>query len=91
MDYTSIMEEAGKIFDERNPKYGDMQTGMGNVAQIAKIITGFPLTAHDVALILLAVKLSRLPIDRKNPDHYVDGINYFAFAGELVNAEDMQP
>ena len=91
MDYASIMEEANKIFADRNPKYGDMQSGMGNVAQIARIITGFPLTAHDVALVLLAVKLSRLPSDRANPDHYVDGINYFAFAGELVNFENTQP
>ena len=48
------------------------------------------MTAHDVALVLHAVKLSRLGGDRKNPDHYIDGVNYMAFAGELITEETDQ-
>jgi len=90
MNYYDIMRNAAEIFNERNPKYGDMRVGMNNVAQIASIITGIELTAHDVALVLHAVKLSRLGADRKNPDHYIDGVNYMAFAGELIT-EDKDP
>ena len=87
MNYYDIMRNAAEIFNERNPRYGDMRVGMSNVAQIATIITGIQLTAHDVALVLHAVKLSRLGGDRKNPDHYIDGVNYMAFAGELITEE----
>jgi hypothetical protein len=87
VNYYDIMRNAAEVFNERNPKYGDMRVGMNNVAQIASIITGIELTAHDVALVLHAVKLSRLGGDRKNPDHYIDGVNYMAFAGELITEE----
>lgn len=87
MNYYDIMRNAAEVFNERNPKYGDMRVGMENVAQIATLITGIHLTAHDVALVLHAVKLSRLSSDRKNPDHYIDGVNYMAFAGELITEE----
>lgn len=88
MDYYNIMKNAAEVFNNRNPKYGDMRVGMENVAQIATIITGIQLSAHDVALVLHAVKLSRLNSDRKNPDHYIDGVNYMAFAGELITEDD---
>ena len=91
MEYSNIMTDAVRIFNDRNPKYGDMRLGMERVASIASIITGMHLTSHDIALILHAVKLSRLNNDRTNPDHYVDGVNYLAFAGELVKAMDDDP
>lgn len=92
MDYCEIMHEAAKTFNNRNPKYGDMRAGMDRVAEIATLITGVHLTGHDVALVLHAVKLSRLNNDRSNPDHYIDGVNYLAFAGELIQpVEIAQP
>lgn len=89
MDYCHIMHEAARVFNQRNPKYGDMKIGMERVAQIATLITGIHLTAHDVALVLHAVKLSRLNNDRSNPDHYIDGVNYLAFAGELIHPPEI--
>ncbi len=85
------MTDAIRIFNDRNPKYGDMKIGMEKVATIATIITGIHLTPHDVALVLHAVKLSRLNNDRANPDHYVDGVNYLAFAGELITEPQNDP
>jgi len=84
MEYRDIMHQAARVFNERNPQYGDMRIGMERVAQIATLITGIQLSAHDVALVLHAVKLSRIGADRRNPDHYIDGVNYLAFAGELI-------
>jgi hypothetical protein len=84
MEYREIMHEAARVFNDRNTGYGDMKVGIANAAQLATIITGIHLSAHDVALVLHAVKLSRLNTDRRNPDHYIDGVNYLAFAGELI-------
>jgi hypothetical protein len=91
MEYRDFMMDATRIFNERNPKYGDMRVGMGRVAQIASILTNMELTPHDIALVLHAVKLSRIGNDRQNPDHYVDGINYLAFAGELITEQAGSP
>ena len=91
MEYRDIMHEAARVFNERNPKYGDMRIGMERVAHIATLITGIQLSAHDVALVLHAVKLSRLGGDRRNPDHYIDGVNYLAFAGELIEQPAIAP
>jgi hypothetical protein len=90
MEYRELMTESARIFNDRNPKYGDMRLGMERVAQLATIMTGMELTAHDIALVLHAVKLSRLNNDRTNPDHYVDGVNYLAFAGELITEQQNQ-
>lgn len=84
MEYREIMHEAARVFNNRNSGYGDMRVGMERVANIATLITGIQLSAYDIALILHAVKLGRLGADRRNPDHYIDGVNYLAFAGELI-------
>ena len=87
MDYRELMSDAAKIFNDRNALYGDMKICLNRAAEISTLITGIHLTAHDVALILHALKLARLGNDRGNKENYVDGINYYAFAGELISSQ----
>lgn len=84
MDYMDIMSEAARIYHERGAKYGDTKRSLDNIAAIATLLVGVHLSAHDIALILHALKLDRMTKDRANPEHYVDGINYYAFAGEVI-------
>jgi hypothetical protein len=84
------MSDSIKIFNERNALYGDMKICLNRAAEISTLITGIHLTAHDVALVLHALKLARLGNDRANKENYVDGINYYAFAGELISMQDNQ-
>lgn len=86
MKYRDIMSEAAQIANDRHASYGDMQICMERIAQIATLITGIRMTAHDVALIMHSVKLARIGSNRAHKDNYVDGVNYLAFAGELVNS-----
>jgi len=86
MNYSELMTEAAQIFNDRHATYGDMQTVMERVSQIASMISGIHLTPHDIALVLLSVKLARMGSNRANKENYVDGINYFAFAGALVDS-----
>lgn len=87
MEYRELMTDAATIFNDRNALYGDMKICMERTSQIATLITGVHLTAHDVALVLHALKLARLGNDRTNKENYVDGINYYAFAGELFGVD----
>jgi Domain of unknown function (DUF6378) len=84
MDYVSVMKDAAQIYNVRGAKYGSVRQTMDSVAALASMLTGYQLTAHDVALVMHAFKLDRMTKDRTNPEHYVDGINYFAFAGEMA-------
>jgi hypothetical protein len=88
MEYKNLMTEAIQIFNDRNARYGDMRICMDRAAQIATLITGIHLTPHDIALVLHALKLARLGNDRANPENYIDGINYYAFAGELISVQE---
>ena len=90
MEYRQLMSNAAKIFNERNALYGDMKICLDRTSQIATLITGIHLTPHDVALVLHALKLARLGNDRANEENYVDGINYYAFAGELISVQNEQ-
>lgn len=90
MEYRELMSDAIKIFNDRNALYGDMKICLNRTAEISTLITGIHLTAHDVALVLHALKLARLGNDRANKENYVDGINYYAFAGELISVQDTQ-
>jgi hypothetical protein len=90
MEYRELMSDAIKIFNDRNALYGDMKICLNRTAEIATLITGIHLTAHDVALVLHALKLARLGNDRSNKENYVDGINYYAFAGELISVQNDQ-
>jgi hypothetical protein len=84
------MQQAAKTYNERGEQYGDLEGTHYRIAQIASLILGKPVTPYDVAMILHAVKLGRLQEDRKNPDNYIDGINYFAFAGSFITATQVE-
>ena len=90
MEYASLMQQAAKTYNERGEQYGDLEGTHYRIAQIASLILGKPVTPYDVAMILHAVKLGRLQEDRKNPDNYIDGINYFAFAGSFITATQVE-
>jgi hypothetical protein len=87
MNYSELMTEAATIYNDRHTTYGDMQTIMERISQISSMISGIHLTPHDIALVLLSVKLARMGSNRTNKENYVDGINYFAFAGALVDTD----
>lgn len=44
-----------------------------------------PLTGHDVAVMMTAMKLARTQSGEHNPDDYVDACGYAACAGELAS------
>jgi len=50
------------------------------IAAVASVIIGKPLTARDVAMIFLCSKLVRSKSSPDKIDNYVDGMNYLAFA-----------
>lgn len=84
MKHADIIAEALKLLAPRGAVYGTVRENHERIARIAGELTGCPLTARDVALVLVAVKLSRIAQSPEYLDSYADAINYLSFAGEFA-------
>lgn len=81
----NVLEEALRITGgsgERRRDYGSALADAERVAQIASAITGFPIKAEHIPLIMVAVKLSR-QVNRPKRDNLVDIAGY-ARVAELL-------
>jgi hypothetical protein len=85
-DHTEILLHATRVLKDRTAQYGSPMRAHEDAASIASTMLKKHLTAYDIAMIMHAVKLSRMVADRHRLDHYEDGINYLAFAGEFATA-----
>ena len=84
MRHTDIIAEAIRVLKPRGDVYGTVRGNHERIARIANELTGRTLRAHDIAMVLVAVKLSRIAQSPDHADSYVDAINYMAFAGEFA-------
>lgn len=69
---------------DRAAQYGHEEECFDRISQLATLILNKAISPYDVAMILHCVKLGRMPTGRQTADHYVDGINYLAFAGQFA-------
>ncbi len=91
LDPKAVLTEAAKIIGERGAAYGGVEESFTAVAHVAQLI-GIPVTPREVTLLLAIVKLVRMNGSPLNADHYIDLINYAAFAREFARAEgQLQP
>ena len=86
MKCQEILSTANMAISERGKVYGDIRTNFTRAAIISSVTTNKNITAYDVALILSAVKQSRLVEDQANLDSWVDSAAYQAIAGQLATA-----
>lgn len=84
MKHVDIIAEAIRVLKPRGDVYGTVRGNHERIARIANELTGHSLSAHDIAMVLVAVKLSRIAQSPDHVDSYVDAINYLSFAGEFA-------
>jgi hypothetical protein len=81
----NILEEADRIInlrsEEKERMYGPFEEGMERAAMIASGCTGKQLTAQDIYMCLVALKLSRQSYNHKE-DNLLDAV---AYLGSLNN------
>jgi hypothetical protein len=82
-----ILETALSLtLGDRETEYGPMTETMARVAAAASAVLGKELTARDIAVINVVMKLTRSRQSPTKADHYVDGAAYIAMAGECAKA-----
>lgn len=87
MDPTKILDEAKAIIGERGTDYGGVENNFANIAGFYSTVSGLDIKPHDIALMMVCVKLARLKQSPLKKDNYIDLIAYAAFACELIEAE----
>lgn len=87
MKHTEILAVATSTLKQREGLYGPAATVFENIAKISSIICVKDISPYDVAMIIHVMKLVRMRENRTEADHYIDGVNYLAFAGEFAELQ----
>ena len=84
----NILEEANKIVnlrsEEKERMYGPFKQGMERAANIASSCTGKEITARDMYMCMIALKLSRESYKHKE-DNLLDATAYIAALNDYEN------
>lgn len=84
----NILDEANKIINKRSQEkerlYGPFSKGMERAAKIASACTGKDLTAKDMYMAMVALKLSRESYNHKE-DNLLDAVAYLAALNNYEN------
>ena len=88
MKTKEYLEEAAKIVTgQRQFDYGNKYENHKNISDLWSAYLGKEVSAHDVAICMLLVKVARLK-HRTTEDCYIDMAGYAAIAGEIQDKDD---
>jgi len=84
MKTSQILQTAEKLVSiDRSKTHGDKKVNHQNIASLWSAYLDYPLTAKDVAILMVLLKLARTKAGNHNDDDYIDACGYSAIAGEL--------
>ena len=88
MKTREYLDTAAKIVTgQRQHDYGDKYQNHENIANLWSAYLDYNISAHDVAICMLLVKVARLK-HRPPEDCYIDMAGYAAIAGEIQDKDN---
>ena len=78
------MRAEGDIVAERAAHYGDPHPNHERIAAMWSAYLGRTVSAHDVAVLMILVKVSRMKADPHHVDNYTDLAGYAQIAQALA-------
>ena len=84
--HLDILDEATRSITDHNIDYGEPAKNYERASALASMILNKPITPYEIAIIKMAVKLSRIAETPDLRKSYVEMIACAALAGEFVNA-----
>ncbi|MGE8142846.1 DUF6378 domain-containing protein [Novosphingobium sp. NPDC080210] len=84
MSAVGFLKRVAQVLEERGAAYGDPKAQMEAIAQRWSITLGTPVTAQQVALCMIDLKLARLAHDPGYADGPIDVIGYAALIPEII-------
>lgn len=85
-----FLKHVANIIAERSALYGDASTSMAAIAKRWSVTLGCEITAAQVVLCLLDLKLARLAHDPAHEDSAVDVCGYAALLQELIHTANTE-
>lgn len=81
-----ILEEAIRITsNDRNTDYGDPEDNFRMIADLwSTYLNGVAIAPHDVAAMMILMKVARITTSPSKPDHWVDAAGYAGCGGGIV-------
>ena len=83
MKATDFLAQVSHVIRERGGQYGDMEDNMADIARRWSGVIGAPVTAKQVTLMMIELKLSRLRAGM-SLDSVTDIAGYAAILAELA-------
>lgn len=84
MHHQDVLSTAKSTISQRGQEYGDVMPSFVRAANIAGNILNRRMTSFEVAVVMMAVKMSRLANQRDHEDSWVDLCAYVAFAAQFA-------
>ena len=84
MNGAMLLQHAAGVVDKRRTDYGEPEDLFANIAARWTQVLGTRVTAAQVALCLMDLKMARLAHDPKHLDSLVDVLGYGAFLREIT-------
>ena len=85
MNRSTILTEANRLITgDRQDTYGDARAMHGRIASYWSAHLDHPVSASDVAVMMVLLKLARAKASPTHMDSYVDAAAYSALAGEMA-------
>jgi|TARA_R110001583_G_scaffold71666_1_gene201631 hypothetical protein len=79
-----FLQEATKLSSEQRQKdYGDKVNNHKNIARLWSAYLDTKIKAHDVAVMMVLLKIARTKLGAVSKDTYIDMSAYGAIAGEI--------
>ena len=84
MNTKEFLQEATKLSSEQRQKdYGDKVNNHKNIARLWSAYLNIKIEAHDVAVMMVLLKIARTKLGAVSKDTYIDMSAYGAIAGEI--------
>ena len=83
MSALSMLRHAATVVADRGRAYGDARQSMEAIAQRWSLTLGHPVTAAQVALCMIDLKVERLTHDPSHEDSLLDVAGYAAVLHEV--------
>ena len=78
---------ADLVGGDRARQHGDALAAHTNIAVLWSAYLGMPITARDVALMMVLLKIARTKTGTFNADDYIDAAGYAAIAAEVAGCD----
>lgn len=72
------------VTKDRAADHGDMEDNFATIAALWSVYLSATVTAHDVASMMVLLKIARIRQNPSHADNWIDAAGYAACGGELV-------